>query len=78
MDWHRLSRRRRPAGRPASILGLAVLFAYLFLVALYESWVIPIPVLMSVTVGVLGSFVGLLIDGDTGPRTSTPRSASWC
>ena len=40
-----------------------MLFAYLFLVALYESWVIPIPVLLSVTVGVLGAFAGLLIAG---------------
>ena len=48
-------------GQTGSILALAVLFAYLFLVALYESWVIPIPVLLSVTVGVLGSFLGLLI-----------------
>ena len=32
-----------------------MLFAYLFLVALYESWTIPIPVLLSVTVGVVGS-----------------------
>ncbi len=48
-------------GQTGSILGLAVLFAYLFLVALYESWVIPIPVLLSVTVGVLGSFIGLYI-----------------
>ena len=37
------------------MLGLAVLFAYLFLVALYESWNIPIPVLLSVSVGVLGA-----------------------
>ncbi|MDT7951939.1 MAG: multidrug efflux RND transporter permease subunit [Acetobacteraceae bacterium] len=51
------------SGQTAYILGLAVLFAYLFLVALYESWVIPIPVLLSVTVGILGSFAGLLIAG---------------
>ncbi|MBV8915435.1 MAG: efflux RND transporter permease subunit, partial [Acetobacteraceae bacterium] len=51
------------SGQTAYILGLAVLFAYLFLVALYESWVIPIPVLLSVTVGVLGSFVGILLGG---------------
>ena len=44
---------------------LAVLFAYLFLVALYESWMIPIPVLLSVTVGVLGAFAGILIAGLT-------------
>ncbi|MBV8400785.1 MAG: efflux RND transporter permease subunit, partial [Acetobacteraceae bacterium] len=49
------------SGQTSLILGLAVLFAYLFLVALYESWVIPIPVLLSVTVGVLGAFFGILI-----------------
>ena len=49
------------SGQTGYILGLAVLFAYLFLVALYESWVIPIPVLLSVTVGILGSFVGMLV-----------------
>jgi HAE1 family hydrophobic/amphiphilic exporter-1 len=38
-----------------------VLFAFLFLVGLYESWIIPIPVLLSVPVGVLGAFVGILL-----------------
>jgi multidrug efflux pump subunit AcrB len=42
-------------------LTLAVLFAYLFLVALYESWMIPVPVLLSVVVGMLGSFVGITV-----------------
>ncbi len=51
------------SGQTSYILALAVLFAYLFLVALYESWVIPIPVLLSVSVGVLGAFVGMLIGG---------------
>ena len=51
------------SGQTGLILAFAILFAYLFLVALYESWVIPIPVLLSVSVGILGSFVGLLISG---------------
>lgn len=51
------------SGQTGKILALAILFAYLFLVALYESWVIPIPVLLSVSVGILGSFVGLLLTG---------------
>ena len=51
------------SGQTGAILGLAVLFAYLFLVALYESWTIPIPVLLSVAIGVLGSFTGLLLLG---------------
>ncbi|MBV9542037.1 MAG: efflux RND transporter permease subunit, partial [Alphaproteobacteria bacterium] len=48
-------------GQTGIVLGLAVLFAYLFLVALYESWNIPIPVLLSVTVGVLGAILGVYL-----------------
>lgn len=51
------------SGRTGLILGLAVLFAYLFLVGLYESWVIPIPVLLSVIVGVAGAFGGIALAG---------------
>ena len=51
------------AGQTGIILGLAVLFAYLFLVALYESWTIPVPVLLAVVVGVLGSYVAIKITG---------------
>jgi hydrophobe/amphiphile efflux-1 (HAE1) family protein len=46
-------------GQTGVILGLAVLFAFLFLVALYESWTIPIPVLLSVSIGVLGAFTAI-------------------
>ena len=54
---------KQASGQTSYILGLAVLFAYLFLVALYESWVIPIPVLLSVTAGILGAFIGLFVTG---------------
>src|ERR1700722_19557536 len=50
-------------GQTGIILALAILFAYLFLVSLYESWVIPIPVLLSVPVGVFGAFVGIVTAG---------------
>jgi len=49
------------AGQTVIVLGMALLFAFLFLVALYESWIIPIPVLFSVVVGVAGAIVGVLI-----------------
>ena len=42
---------KRAEGKTAMILGFAVLFAFLFLVALYESWTIPVPVLLSVVGG---------------------------
>ena len=56
---------KRAEGKTAIILGFAVLFAYLFLVALYESWSIPIPVLLSVTVAVLGAYTAIVIAGLT-------------
>jgi multidrug efflux pump len=52
---------KEAAGQTAIILGLAVLFAYLFLVALYESWMIPVPVLLSVSVALLGALASLWI-----------------
>jgi HAE1 family hydrophobic/amphiphilic exporter-1 len=51
------------SGKTGIVLGLAVLFAYLFLVALYESWNIPIPALLSVSVAVLGSILTLVLVG---------------
>jgi hydrophobe/amphiphile efflux-1 (HAE1) family protein len=51
------------SGQTGMILGLAVLFAFLFLVALYESWTIPVPVLLSVAVGVLGAIASISAAG---------------
>jgi hydrophobe/amphiphile efflux-1 (HAE1) family protein len=51
------------SGQTGVIVALALLFAYLFLVALYESWIIPIPVLLSVSAGAAGSFIGLILAG---------------
>jgi hydrophobe/amphiphile efflux-1 (HAE1) family protein len=56
---------QKASGQTAIVLGLAVLFAFLFLVALYESWVIPVPVLLSVVAGALGAIIGILIAGLT-------------
>jgi len=51
------------SGRTSIVLGLAVLFAYLFLVALYESWNVPVPALLSVSVGVLGALAAIAFAG---------------
>ncbi|HTO32033.1 MAG TPA: multidrug efflux RND transporter permease subunit [Pararhizobium sp.] len=51
------------SGKTTMILGLAVLFAYLFLVGLYESWTIPVAVLLSVTAAVTGSILALKLAG---------------
>jgi HAE1 family hydrophobic/amphiphilic exporter-1 len=51
------------AGQTAIVFGMAILFAYLFLVALYESWSIPVSVLLSVTVGLAGAMAAIIVTG---------------
>jgi HAE1 family hydrophobic/amphiphilic exporter-1 len=51
------------SGRTGIVLGLAILFAYLFLVALYESWNVPVPALLSVSVGIFGALVAIAFAG---------------
>jgi hydrophobe/amphiphile efflux-1 (HAE1) family protein len=51
------------AGQSGSILGLAIVFAYLFLVGLYESWTIPVAALLSVVVGLFGAMAALELFG---------------
>jgi len=56
---------KRAEGKTTMILGFALLFAYLFLVGLYESWTIPVPVLLSVTIAIVGAFAAMVIGGLT-------------
>src|ERR1700758_2685280 len=51
------------AGQTGSILGLAIVFAFLFLVGLYESWTIPVAALLSVVVGLFGAMAALKLFG---------------
>ncbi|WP_197473541.1 efflux RND transporter permease subunit, partial [Oleiphilus sp. HI0066] len=52
------------AGGLAPILfGMALIFVYLFLVAQYESWAIPISVMLAAPIAILGGFIALLITG---------------
>jgi len=58
--WTGMSYQEQLAGEQTLLIfAMAVVFAYLFLVALYESWVIPLPVMMSIVIGVFGA-IGLL------------------
>jgi len=59
-EWTGMSyQEKQNQGQMLILIILAVLFAYLFLVAQYESWSIPVPVLMSVTAAVGGGLLGL-------------------
>ncbi|CAM4137830.1 multidrug efflux RND transporter permease subunit [Bordetella tumulicola] len=59
-EWNGLSYQERQAGNQAPILmGLALLVVFLVLAALYESWAIPLSVMLVVPLGMLGA-VGLV------------------
>jgi multidrug efflux pump len=61
-EWTGTALQEKAAGgRTGIVLGLAVLFAYLFLVALYESWNIPVSALLSVSVAVLGAIAAIML-----------------
>lgn len=47
------------AGLAAFLIALALLFCYLFLVALYESWMLAFAVMFSTVFAVLGAIIGL-------------------
>ena len=51
------------SGQTGFILGLAIVFAYLFLVGLYESTAIPVAALLSVAVGLFGAMAALWLSG---------------
>ncbi len=62
--WKDLSyQERQNEGRIGPLIGMALLFAYLFLVAQYESWTTPISVMLSVSVATLGALMGAQLCG---------------
>ena len=54
---------RKNEGSIVTLLALAVLMAYLFLVGQYESWSVPLPVILSTAVSLLGGLVGIHLSG---------------
>ena len=63
-EWSAQSfQEKQTQGQMSSLFTLAVIFAYLFLVAQYESWSIPVSVLLSTIGAVTGGLVGILIMG---------------
>ena len=63
-DWSSMSFQERKAGGKVLLLfALALLFGYLFLVGQYESWNIPLSIILSIPVSSLGAMAGLWIAG---------------
>lgn len=51
------------AAQTPIVLGLALVFAYLFMLGQYESWVLPMPILLSLSVAAMGAVLALLASG---------------
>jgi HAE1 family hydrophobic/amphiphilic exporter-1 len=63
-DWADLSyQERQVSGAAIRSFGLSLVFVFLILAALYESWSLPFSVLLTVPIAVLGAFAGLLLRG---------------
>jgi multidrug efflux pump len=63
-EWTGQSREEKLAGSQALILyGFAILAVFLALAALYESWSIPLAVILVVPLGVLGVLLGTVLRG---------------
>jgi hydrophobe/amphiphile efflux-1 (HAE1) family protein len=61
-EWTGLALQEQQAGnQTAVILLMGIIFTYLFLVGQYESWSVPVAVMLSVAVAVLGALVGLML-----------------
>ena len=65
--WSGTSRQEiESSGSTGAVLGLCLLFVYLFLVALYESWMIPVSVLLITPVATVGALLGVFVSSKIG------------
>jgi len=65
-EWSGISlQEKESAGQAPYVFGLAMIFVFLFLAALYESWAVPFAVIFAVPLGVFGAMSGLWLTGMT-------------
>src|SRR2546422_10611173 len=63
-DWADLSyQERKASGTTTIVFAISLVFVFLILAALYESWSLPFSVLLTVPIAVFGAFAGLLLRG---------------
>ena len=64
IQWSGMSYQEKQAsGEMVLLVSMALMFGYLFLVAQYESWTVPIPIMLSISVASLGALLGLRVAG---------------
>jgi HAE1 family hydrophobic/amphiphilic exporter-1 len=63
-DWSDLSyQEQKASGSTTSVFALSLVFVFLILAALYESWSLPFSVLLTVPIAIFGAFLGLWLRG---------------
>ncbi len=63
-EWTEIALQEKLAGNTAALaFGLAVVFVYLLLAALYESWVLPLAVILIVPMCILAAMIGVRLAG---------------
>jgi HAE1 family hydrophobic/amphiphilic exporter-1 len=63
-DWSDLSyQEQKASGSTTGVFGLSLVFVFLILAALYESWSLPFSVLLTVPIAIFGAFLGLWLRG---------------
>jgi HAE1 family hydrophobic/amphiphilic exporter-1 len=63
-DWADLSyQEQKASGTTTTVFGLSLMFVFLILAALYESWSLPFSVLLTVPIAIFGAFLGLWLRG---------------
>ncbi len=63
-EWTEIALQEKIAGNTALIaFGLAVIFVYLLLAALYESWLLPLAVILIVPMCILAAMIGVRLQG---------------
>ena len=64
ISWSGLSlQEKQSSGQTSSIMFLVLLVVFLFLAAQYESWIVPISVLLTLPLAAFGAFLGITITG---------------
>ena len=64
VEWSGLSyQEKHVSGQTGLVLALACLFVFLFLAAQYESWSVPVAVILSLPVAGIGAYLGIWVCG---------------
>jgi hydrophobic/amphiphilic exporter-1 (mainly G- bacteria), HAE1 family len=62
-EWTELALQERNQGSSIYVFGLSVLFAFLVLAALYESWSLPLAIVLIVPLSILAALIGVSLRG---------------